>query len=209
MTFAWTKQLVEKMYNLSGKEESPVLLEGMTREGMYQLFAAAGFKRGAEIGVQRARNAWLMFQCIPDLHLVMVDPYRDHESNPRKWGKHHDKARQMAHDRMDEFNTVWIEDFSELAADQIAAESLDFVYIDGEHTYDFVMVDLILWARKVKPGGIVAGHDYDWKKPNRPKVEAALHDYARQYVKGPIYITDKRINKHPGDKFQSWLFIKS
>lgn len=71
------------------------------------------------------------------------------------------------------------------------------------------MVDLILWARKVKPGGIVAGHDYDWKKPNRPKVEAALHDYARQYVKGPIYVTDKRINKHPGDKFQSWMFIKS
>lgn len=39
--------------------------------------------------------------------------------------------------------------------------SLDFVFIDGAHTYDAVVADIKAWLPKVKPGGIIAGHDYD------------------------------------------------
>lgn len=42
----------------------------------------------------------------------------------------------------------------------IMDESLDFVYIDANHTYEAVQEDLDLWYRKVKPGGLVMGHDY-------------------------------------------------
>ena len=38
--------------------------------------------------------------------------------------------------------------------------SLDFVYIDGNHAYDFVVEDIELWFKKVKTGGLVSGHDY-------------------------------------------------
>jgi hypothetical protein len=38
--------------------------------------------------------------------------------------------------------------------------SIDFVFIDAEHTYDFVKQDLTVWFNKVKSGGIIAGHDY-------------------------------------------------
>ena len=38
--------------------------------------------------------------------------------------------------------------------------SLDFVYIDGLHDFDNVMMDLIGWNRKVRSGGIISGHDY-------------------------------------------------
>ena len=37
---------------------------------------------------------------------------------------------------------------SEEAVPTIQDESLDFVYIDGNHTFDDVMFDLILWSRK-------------------------------------------------------------
>lgn len=37
--------------------------------------------------------------------------------------------------------------------------SLDFVYIDANHEYQYVMEDLCAWVPKVKNGGIVAGHD--------------------------------------------------
>lgn len=37
--------------------------------------------------------------------------------------------------------------------------SLDFVYIDANHHKDYVLQDLRLWWPKVKPGGILAGHD--------------------------------------------------
>ena len=46
------------------------------------------------------------------------------------------------------------------AAPLFRSESLDFVYIDGNHSYKHTMLDLDAWHSKVKPGGIVAGHDY-------------------------------------------------
>jgi len=38
--------------------------------------------------------------------------------------------------------------------------SLDFVFIDGSHDYDFVKADIEAWLPKVKIGGYLGGHDY-------------------------------------------------
>ena len=38
--------------------------------------------------------------------------------------------------------------------------SLDFVFIDAAHDYKSVYDDLVAWFPKVKPNGIIAGHDY-------------------------------------------------
>lgn len=46
-------------------------------------------------------------------------------------------------------------------AGSVAAETLDWVYIDGNHTYEYVLEDLRAWYPKVRPGGLVAGDDYD------------------------------------------------
>jgi hypothetical protein len=46
-------------------------------------------------------------------------------------------------------------------AGSVAAEALDWVYIDGNHTYEFVLEDLRSWYPKVRPGGLVVGDDYD------------------------------------------------
>lgn len=57
-----------------------------------------------------------------------------------------------------------------------ADASLDFVFIDADPHYHSVMADLRAWWRKLKPGGILAGHDYldsSW-----PGVTAAVHDWA-------------------------------
>ncbi len=54
---------------------------------------------------------------------------------------------------------------SEKAAEIFPDNSLDFVYIDANHSYDYVVQDLQLWYPKVKSGGLVMGHDYldiDW-----------------------------------------------
>jgi|TARA_B100001094_G_C17831799_1_gene623571 predicted O-methyltransferase YrrM len=39
-------------------------------------------------------------------------------------------------------------------------EECDVVYIDMEHTYEAVKKDIEYWLPKVKPNGIIAGHDY-------------------------------------------------
>lgn len=39
--------------------------------------------------------------------------------------------------------------------------TLDFVFIDGSHTYQDVKKDIEVWIKKVKKGGYIGGHDYD------------------------------------------------
>jgi hypothetical protein len=39
-------------------------------------------------------------------------------------------------------------------------ETLDLVYLDACHTYEAVKQDLEAWYPKVKPGGVIAGHDF-------------------------------------------------
>jgi SAM-dependent methyltransferase len=47
------------------------------------------------------------------------------------------------------------------AANQFEDNSLDAVYIDGEHLYDYIRSDVQAWKDKIKDGGILCGHDYD------------------------------------------------
>jgi hypothetical protein len=47
-----------------------------------------------------------------------------------------------------------------LLSQQIADASLDFAHLDARHDYKSVRQDLADWWPKVKPEGILAGHDY-------------------------------------------------
>lgn len=40
-------------------------------------------------------------------------------------------------------------------------ESVDFVFIDASHYYETCKGDIEAWMPKVKPGGVISGHDYD------------------------------------------------
>lgn len=53
-----------------------------------------------------------------------------------------------------------IKDFSLNACAMFDNEYFDFIYIDADHTEAAVYADLCAWWSKVKPGGILAGHDY-------------------------------------------------
>lgn len=58
------------------------------------------------------------------------------------------------------------------AATQFADRSVDFVYVDADHSYDAVKQDIHAWLPKMKDGGILAGHDYGWAG----SVQRAVHD---------------------------------
>lgn len=59
-------------------------------------------------------------------------------------------------------------------------ESLDFVYIDGDHRYESVKHDISVWISKVKEGGYIAGHDYGTKDGVKIAVD--------EMFRGPIYV---------------------
>ncbi len=64
---------------------------------------------------------------------------------------------------------------SALAAKQFNDDSLDAVFIDAAHDEESVKNDIGAWITKVKPGGILCGHDYD--KTTDPGVVRAVDSY--------------------------------
>ena len=47
------------------------------------------------------------------------------------------------------------------AASNFYDESVEFVFIDANHSYESVKSDINAWLPKIKVGGILSGHDYD------------------------------------------------
>lgn len=58
------------------------------------------------------------------------------------------------------------------AAAQFDNDSVDFVFVDADHSYAAVKEDIHTWLPKMKDGGILAGHDYGWAG----SVQNAVHD---------------------------------
>ena len=71
----------------------------------------------------------------------------------------------------------------------LASEIADLVFIDAAHDYDSVVADIQAWSRVVRPGGLIAGHDFD--KP-------AL-GMAEEQVRGTMHLEiDSKTNVHTG-----------
>lgn len=123
----------------------------------------------AEIGLFRGDNAFALLNNLPIGVFIGVDPYKrysefdDNLSN--KTGQMakadlNDVKKNMI-ERMTPFsNFRFIEDFSTNVAEQFEDHTFDFVFIDGNHYYDYVIDDILQWLPKVKRGGLLAGHDY-------------------------------------------------
>jgi predicted O-methyltransferase YrrM len=45
------------------------------------------------------------------------------------------------------------------ASCKLPDQYFDFVFLDSSHEYEMTKVEILLWWRKIKPGGILAGHD--------------------------------------------------
>jgi hypothetical protein len=63
------------------------------------------------------------------------------------------------------------------AAQLFADESVAFCFIDADHSYESVTADLRAWWPKVRPGGMLAGHDYRQPAPWVAGLTPAVHDF--------------------------------
>lgn len=68
------------------------------------------------------------------------------------------------------------------AAKNYKDDSLDFVFVDGDHEYDGCKADIVAWLPKIKSGGILAGHDYGWCQGVRDAVHAVLGEGQQKFT---------------------------
>jgi hypothetical protein len=57
------------------------------------------------------------------------------------------------------------------AAASVPDESLDFAFIDADHTYEGCLADINAWAPKIRRGGMLCGHDVNWPTVRKAVLE--------------------------------------
>jgi hypothetical protein len=92
--------------------------------------------------------------------------------------------------------------------------SLDFVYIDGDHSFPYIAQDIYEWSKKVRVGGMVSGHDYFNTPPHASNVlchvKAAVDAYTRLYRMTKWYVIGsfRPVEGERHDKYLSWMWIR-
>ncbi len=82
------------------------------------------------------------------------------------------------------------------AAKKFEDESIDFIFIDANHTYEFVSKDIAAFLPKMKKGGVVAGHDYNLSHPG--VMQAVNEAFVEEVERGHYTPEDKVERKKPG-----------
>ena len=116
--------------------------------------------KGVEIGVKYGHHAKRILNNLHIEKLFLIDPYEHLVERGFFWTQEYNDYFNEAKNNLSQFEEKieFIKKKSEDAADDVPGD-LDFVYIDGNHTYKFVKKDIELYYPKVKYGGVIGGHD--------------------------------------------------
>ena len=122
---------------------------------------------GIEIGVNGGDHAISLLENLDIERLYFIDPYE----NYTKYlvGKVHYEIDQLtrsetevvARARLEKYRSkiIWLKKYS-LEAINYIDEKVDFVYIDGNHQYEFFFEDIDNYFPLLKESGVIGGHDY-------------------------------------------------
>src|SRR6266481_2167623 len=131
-----------------------------------------GWTKGVEIGVFHGVTFFHLLKNCPNLHLTGIDvfepqPHKDEQFdeggrsyNGDKLPEEYIRIKKEAEERFPERSKV-IKSESANYAKNVPDHSLDFVFIDGDHLYESVKLDIVSWLPKIRPGGVICGHDID------------------------------------------------
>jgi hypothetical protein len=113
---------------------------------------------GVEIGTAKGDNALSILQELSIKKLFLIDPYTSYVEGDQQVS--FEETLVTARKKLSQFHqAIFIRKVSEDAVKDVD-ESLDFVYIDGNHSYEYVKNDIALYYPLVKAGGVIGGHDY-------------------------------------------------
>ncbi len=151
---------------------------------------------GVEIGVYEGRNSKKILKYLNIGKLYLIDPYEDYKELI-KYKNHFSHGNiklveRRAKEMLNEFKdkVVWIKKHSKDAIDDVPGE-MDFVYIDGNHGFEYAKEDMEIYYEKLKKGGLLAGHDIQ------------IESVANAFVE---FCYGKRLNLNL--RFPDWFIIK-
>lgn len=204
-----------KLLDAIKNQGRPFEIPDCSRDDLPQFFVDMGYKVGVEIGVLKGEYSEKL--CRAGLKLYAIDPWQDYlDYNDFGPQEKFDLIYEQTRQRLSVYpNCTVVRKASMDAVADFADGSLDFVYIDANHQLKYVIEDLVEWAKKVRPGGIVAGHDYIRVRTTSKwvlcHVMYALPAYTGAYGINNWYVLGRK-DTLPGekrDRERSWMFFKS
>ncbi len=160
---------------LDGKFRFPILgpsqVQLASRNNFTGLVCDRGFRQGVEIGVYRGRFAWHLLNSCPELSLYLVDPW---DGSAMTGGYDAEEVFREVQQLPCQFGVERVKLLRERSPEAAKHPSLckcqfDFVYIDGDHSFEQVLTDVRAWWPLLRPGGVMAGHDYNNRGKKRVK----------------------------------------
>jgi predicted O-methyltransferase YrrM len=196
-----SKHIVDK-FKLSG--DLPLVIKGSRWHELPIIFNELGYTIGVEVGVELGRFARCLARKVPNLKLYGVDPWVTYDNQFTK--RDPEEFYNTCVEWCKPFNIELIRKFSMDAVKDFEDESLDFVYIDGNHDFAHVTEDINAWSKKVKKGGIIAGHDYVFEPMMGAHAGYVVKDWTTIYKIKPWFIIDESTKKGGGRP--TWFFVK-
>jgi len=139
---------------------------------------------GLELGVWTGHNmGHLLEECDNIKMLYGVDPYKPYNDWNRFISEDIIKnALETAKSNLRQFNnrSSLIIATSEEVANNFNLPLLDFIFIDGDHSFEMCYKDLNLWYNKIRKGGLFSGHDFSLPGVN----QALLKFRTEKNIKG-------------------------
>jgi SAM-dependent methyltransferase len=207
-----TRRAVRRIYNRRYRSTyRSTIARVPSRDELPALLNARGLLgRAAEVGVKTGKYSDYLLHNWCGAELISIDPWRSAAPD-----EYVDRSN-VSQEEFERFyreacallephgsrSSIWRTTSVEAAA-RVADRSLDFVYIDARHDYESVKEDLEAWCSRVRPGGILAGHDYvdgDFVQ-GRFRVKAAVDEFfaARDI---PVHATE---GPSAVELFPSWI----
>ncbi|HEA46571.1 MAG TPA: class I SAM-dependent methyltransferase [Candidatus Pacearchaeota archaeon] len=160
---------------------------------------------GVEIGVYKGINAEKILKGMNIETLYLIDPYllygkyvegfSMYDSHKNLIGIEQKMLRKIRHYK-DKYIII-----KKMSADAIKdiPHNLDFVYVDGNHSYKYVLEDIELYYKKLKQGGIIGGDDFDHEY--LPEVKNAVMDFVNKHkLQLNVKLQDWWVTKGQGRK---------
>jgi predicted O-methyltransferase YrrM len=160
-----------------------------------------------EIGVYEGDYSSIILSALPSCEMYLIDLWDPLDNDFFYSEFEEDQLKQVytkVKDRFNENSNVKIiKGDSKKLFEDFEDEYFDWIYIDGDHSYEGVCSDLKNWFPKVKRGGVISGHDFDpdlsWDVASKFGVNRAINDFFGDT--NEMYLTSE-------PHYKSWLYFK-